>query len=114
MDTPSALLSPSEDLELHKQLLELYHDKMVASGHEKACPWRRRACDVQFVGKRIDGNEDGFVERNGDVICVYGCARENYHLWTCPYSQKRQERTLNPGILLSPLTLQSLSRFRET
>lgn len=114
IDTPSTLLSPSEELESYKQLLTLYHDKIVAGGHEKACPWRRRACDVEFVGRRVEGNDEGFAEMGGGMTCVYRCTSDNHHLWMCPYSQRRQERTLNPKILLSPLTLQSLSHFQKS
>jgi hypothetical protein len=112
MNTPSTLLSSSEELESYKQLLALYHDKIVASGHEKACPWRRRACDVEFVGRRVEGNDEGFVGRDGERTCVYGCG--NNHLWMCPYSQKQQERPFHPRILLSPLTLQSLAHFQKS
>lgn len=113
INSSSTLLSPSEESESHKQLLTLYHDKIVTNGHDKACPWRRRACDAEFVGKRVEGNEDGFVGEEGELVCVYGCARGKQHLWTCPYSQKRPKSTTNnPTILLSPLTLQSLSHFK--
>ena len=112
MNSSSTLLSPSEEMESQHQLLTLYHDKIVSSGHERACPWRRRGCDEGFVRRRMDDNVEGFVERDGERGCVYACSAHNQHTWLCPYSQKEQKRVVDHKILLSPLTLESLSHYK--